>query len=1696
MVKKLRDREKYVREANTPDDFFVGTIPVRCNDDGEALKRVDQGSAMDRGASIMWNPTPFFRKAELEEMTSEGARIGAFQSSGNPTRSSAGVASRSIAAQGPYFRKGNQAPRDFVESLKMPLKASEIAFLNEAHKKLDAISPPLNRWELQLFDTRFIQAAKLTRKHDLMLSLRDVKSFLKACGEDVYHLLLVLRFLCYDGAAMLTLDEVIGIARLCRACNVLDGPAAKSGLTARPRSRRCSSASFADGRNSHGNANESTASVNEETNPSRKMSLRRGLASAMLELKETLQRSRRVVYFEKRLEGTTCFGHLSSESKIRRRIVTFYFSSIYRCSSIALLFTCCVFLPNENTLDPNNYRRTYGTEGSLNRALDCVFFVTMLVRVSLHSASFGFWGNERAYTASFWRNADLGLALIALISLSCPSDGGRADGNDTFCTSYSFRAVRALRPLCLTQIKLIRVVMNSLISAIPSFGSLLFLLFAMTAAWAALGVTIFGGKFSQCTASTELLAVTQQQGFDTSTLASLNRSACISLGGYIYNRTAVNSTIVWESASWTPHVLNFDHFGKAMQALFIITAIDDWNSIMFDAVDARDDPNLPPQLDHNYWNAIYVVLYVLAVSVVLMNMFVGVVVQTFTDRLSVNEGYGLLTSEQRQWVHSQKVLQAVLPRTALQAPTNSGLLGRFRRACFRLVYAPLSFEQLPKKHYGKEFEYFILFTIAFNALMMAMRPYPQRLEEDPGLDVFFSTVGGFFNGLYGVEMICKVSGFGTAYFEDPWNQFDFVMVLVSVGEAGLLLVYPGMRQFSFLRILRAMRALRLLRASKHSHAFRQMLATLYYAIPQLINMTLMIFMVLLIFATWGMILFNGIQIPSDPDAGGFSTHANFADFRLAAITIIRMATADGWAAIYTDAYSLPYNPGVGRPPDVMVHFFFIMLITVFNTIFLNVFVAVVITFYDEVSQSIVSNDDVHHFYNVWREFDLHMSGFMPTEQLGRMLCKLGPPFVSATEDGRLQLSKQQLAGYLQLLGVPNRMGHVHFLEVLLPVVNVLLPTPLPPDVKMRLLSRWPALIPSLKSMPASVSNTANDKRLVEAIMAQVTRDDLLSAPKGIGSILYGLTNYVAGQRAVRAIKDDLTTAELDHFKEGSAFNKTAPTQSLELFISLNSRTDYSIQLLSQMTPQLLTGFASYHFVSWNVIFVDDLVLDSPFYIALEQPQASASAGLGIMLSLLLAIVVEASRANFLAIHVPREDTPLRRLVLSLNLDPVNDSRRAACVAYQPLPAQQAFQIGTRTLRNSILKALANNRRQLLATSPALAQLSSPVSDEDILSGGQRAVGIEVARWDDLEDDTQESMVSMAYEHYKEKGFTRDDWMKLVRGLDVGDSPEKLSDPRMKYVMHFSDAVQMKAVRAWARQWRVNQAQSAEERARSVSACVRLQAHARRLFVIRRLQRLRLEAIWQDQGATAYARRQWIEYYLQMGDFQEAASLGWQPYPLHISRKQADFLATTIQRYTRGCLARLHWQEQARRQWINHFLANNQLAEARALGWQLTPPSDDADVESDAAIRIQSVHRGRMARRVYEFMNLELARLQWVDYYLQKGMEEQARELGWEPPAESTPTDEDYEVGLISGSSFTSSPPGAATSASKSQLKQSQAEPTASMQRSPALVDTLLANVPTGMPPDDQIGSLRDALTTLPDARISDPSKLSSRLFRA
>ena len=178
------------------------------------------------------------------------------------------------------------------------------------------------------------------------------------------------------------------------------------------------------------------------------------------------------------------------------------------------------------------------------------------------------------------------------------------------------------------------------------------------------------------------------------------------------------------------------------------------------------------------------------------------------------------------------------------------------------------------------------------------------------------------------------------------------------------------------------------------------------------------------------------------------------------------------------------------------------------------------------------------------------------------------------------------------------------------------------------------------------------------------------------------------------------------------------------------------------------------------------------------------------MSLLLAVIADSPRAAYVTLHAPKEDTPLRDFVKRLQFKPVSYARRAVCTAYTPLPSQEAFQLDVRALRANLLKALETNRRLLHQLSPSAGHLNDSTPYVAKLEGEEGSLGVEVGRWDELEESTQETMVSMAHDFHSSEGFSRSDWTKLLKGLDVGDELTKVGDPRMKYVMHFSDAVQM------------------------------------------------------------------------------------------------------------------------------------------------------------------------------------------------------------------------------------------------------------------------------------------------------------------
>ncbi len=57
-------------------------------------------------------------------------------------------------------------------------------------------------------------------------------------------------------------------------------------------------------------------------------------------------------------------------------------------------------------------------------------------------------------------------------------------------------------------------------------------------------------------------------------------------GGDRYKELCVGNDADGSQREWVPHVINFDHFGKATRALFILATMDDWTSHMWAGVDS------------------------------------------------------------------------------------------------------------------------------------------------------------------------------------------------------------------------------------------------------------------------------------------------------------------------------------------------------------------------------------------------------------------------------------------------------------------------------------------------------------------------------------------------------------------------------------------------------------------------------------------------------------------------------------------------------------------------------------------------------------------------------------------------------------------------------------------------------------------------------------------------------------------------------------------------------------------------------------------------------------------------------------------------------------------------------------------------------------------------------------------------------
>ena len=463
---------------------------------------------------------------------------------------------------------------------------------------------------------------------------------------------------------------------------------------------------------------------------------------------------------------------------------------------------------------------------------------------------------------------------------------------------------------------------------------------------------------------------------------------------------------------------SFDDFGSSMLILYVASTGDGWEEFMWAGMDVQGVDVAPRRNDHSF-NSFFFIIWMIVGSFVALNLFVGAIVDNFTRIKSESDGSATMTPEQQQWVNAMKGGANTKPAKAARPPK-----GGLRYSAFQLINS-------------STFEYSVMAVIGLNVIGMALDYH--HMKNDKAYYMFYHTGMLFFTYFYYCECVLKLFAMGGHYFQDSWCRFDFFLVCMSILDQfflELLMKYLPVPP-TVLRVMRVARVLRVLRLLKNLKGLRDLVMTLVFAFPALINVGALLGIVIFMYAVLGMNLFTYVAHGDD-----LNDDRNFESFWSACLLLFQCLTGDGWSAMMSDAMineerGCDPMPDDGSPSDcgsILALPYFISYTVIGAFVFLNLVVAVILenfTALGNIDPSLVSSSDIADFKEEWAVFDPDADGYIRTKDLPQLLMSLPAPLGlkgSALVEG--SNPRPKALKFCLGLGLTQKDGHVQFKQVL------------------------------------------------------------------------------------------------------------------------------------------------------------------------------------------------------------------------------------------------------------------------------------------------------------------------------------------------------------------------------------------------------------------------------------------------------------------------------------------------------------------------------------------------------------------------------------------------------------------------------------------------------------------------------------------
>ncbi|XP_077686760.1 sodium channel protein type 2 subunit alpha-like isoform X7 [Eretmochelys imbricata] len=599
---------------------------------------------------------------------------------------------------------------------------------------------------------------------------------------------------------------------------------------------------------------------------------------------------------------------------------------------------------------------------------DKVFTYIFILEMLLKWVAYGF----QMYFTNAWCWLDFLIVDVSLVSLIA-----NALGYSELGAIKSLRTLRALRPLrALSRFEGMRVVVNALIGAIPSIMNVLLVCLIFWLIFSIMGVNLFAGKFYHC------VNTTTGEMFDISDVD--NYTQCEDL---------IKKN---ESARWKNVKVNFDNVGAGYLALLQVATFKGWMDIMYAAVDSRDLLD-QPKYEDNLYMYLYFVIFIIFGSFFTLNLFIGVIIDNFNQQKKKFGGQDIfMTEEQKKYYNAMKKLGSKKPQKPIPRPVN-----KFQGMVFDFVTKQV-------------FDISIMILICLNMVTMMIETDDQSDE----METILHRINLVFIVLFTGECVLKLISLRYYYFTIGWNIFDFVVVILSI--VGMFLAKVIEKYFvspTLFRVIRLARIGRILRLIKGAKGIRTLLFALMMSLPALFNIGLLLFLVMFIYAIFGMSNFAYVKREV-----GIDDMFNFETFGNSMICLFQITTSAGWDGLLAPILNSgepdcdPYKDHPGSSvkgdcgnPSVGI-FFFVSYIIISFLVVVNMYIAVILENFSvatEESAEPLSEDDFEMFYEVWEKFDPDATQFIEYSKLSDFAASLDPPLLIA-KPNKVQLIAMDL----------------------------------------------------------------------------------------------------------------------------------------------------------------------------------------------------------------------------------------------------------------------------------------------------------------------------------------------------------------------------------------------------------------------------------------------------------------------------------------------------------------------------------------------------------------------------------------------------------------------------------------------------------------------------------------------------------------